>query len=212
MLTLVFTIICLMSLSALLWAEKNGSVWGRWIFKIIASSAFVLIALTLADVSSTFSKWMMAGFILSLTGDVLLIKSDVKNFFKLGIVSFAMAHIAFIGAFVSIGSVGILFYVTTALALGLMTISYKWLITDINTEFKRLVIVYIVIIGIMCALSGYGWEGSYRNGVVLGAFMFASSDLCVAREKFIKSEFKNKIIGLPLYYLAQIFLALSLDW
>ena len=154
MLTLVFAIICLLSLSALLWAEKNESVWGRWIFKIIASSAFVLIALTLADVTSTFSKWMIAGFVFSLTGDIFLIKSAEKNFFKIGIVSFAMAHIAFILAFVSIGALGISFYVTTLLAL--------------------------------C--------------------------LYVAREKFIKSEFKNKIIGLPLYYLAQIFLALSLDW
>ncbi|HAW78721.1 MAG TPA: hypothetical protein DCX27_02775 [Balneola sp.] len=212
MLTLVFAIICLLSLSALLWAEKNESVWGRWIFKIIASSAFVLIALTLADVTSTFSKWMIAGFVFSLTGVIFLIKSAEKNFFKIGIVSFAMAHIAFILAFVSIGALGISFYVTTLLALCLMLISYKWLIPGLHSEFKAMVIVYMIIIGIMCSLSGYAWEGSYRDGVLIGAFVFAISDLYVAREKFIKSEFKNKIIGLPLYYLAQIFLALSLDW
>ena len=93
-----------------------------------------------------------------------------------------------------------------------MLISYKFLIPGLHSEFKAMVIVYMIIIGIMCSLSGYAWEGSYRNGVLIGAFVFAISDLYVAREKFIKSEFKNKIIGLPLYYLAQIFLALSLDW
>ena len=90
--------------------------------------------------------------------------------------------------------------------------SVKWLKNALNSEFKVLVLVYICIIACMTSLSGYAWEGSYRNGILPGAFLFAVSDLFVAREKFIKSDFKNKMVGLPLYYLAQIFLAISLDW
>ncbi len=212
MTTLFLIALCFVSCSILLYFEKHNFSWGKWIFKITASSAFVLIALTLADVSSPYSNWMLIGFGFSFLGDVFLIKSDEGTFFKIGIVSFALAHIAFIAAFISVGSFELLFLITTIAALVLMVRSYRWLKPNISTDFKALVAMYIIIIGAMCELSGYAWEGNYRNGVLVGAFLFAVSDLFVAREKFIKSEFRNKLIGLPVYYLAQIFLALSLDW
>ncbi|XWN38514.1 MAG: lysoplasmalogenase [Balneola sp.] len=212
LLTLIFIVKCFVACIALLFAEKHDNKLGKWIFKITASSAFVLIALTLADIYSSFSNWMLIGFLFSFFGDVFLIKSNKSIFFKSGVVSFACAHIAFIIAFISIGSFGILFLLSTTAAIILMIYSYVWLKPKVNADFMVLVAIYILIIGSMCALSGYAWEGIYRNGVLVGAFLFAVSDLFVAKEKFIKTEFRNKLIGLPVYYIAQIFLALSLDW
>jgi len=90
--------------------------------------------------------------------------------------------------------------------------AFFWLRNHLKDEFKIFVPIYILIIGLMLAFSVYAWEGSFRNGVVIGAVLFAGSDLLVARETFIKSDFNNKLIGIPLYYVAQIFLALSFDW
>jgi len=46
----------------------------------------------------------------------------------------------------------------------------------------------------------------------VGAFLFYLSDLFVAREKFVKSEILNQAVGLPLYYIGQIFIASSLQY
>jgi hypothetical protein len=43
--------------------------------------------------------------------------------------------------------------------------------------------------------------------VLLGAVMFYASDLSVARDRFVKRGFLNRVWGLPLYYAAQLVLA-----
>jgi hypothetical protein len=45
---------------------------------------------------------------------------------------------------------------------------------------------------------------------VFGSVLFYLSDLFVARQKFVVSEFVNILLGLPLYFLAQILIASSI--
>jgi uncharacterized membrane protein YhhN len=54
-----------------------------------------------------------------------------------------------------------------------------------------------------------GLTTSGRIMVVGGALLFYISDLFVARDRFIKKEFLNRLIGLPLYYAGQFILAFS---
>jgi uncharacterized membrane protein YhhN len=70
---------------------------------------------------------------------------------------------------------------------------------------------YIAVISVMVvaaagtyALAGNGW-------IPLGAVGFYLSDLSVARDRFVKEEFLNRIWGLPLYYAAQVALAWSIQ-
>jgi hypothetical protein len=57
------------------------------------------------------------------------------------------------------------------------------------------------------------WKSSFQvSGRVLilaGAFCFYVSDLFVARHRFIKEEYQNRLLGLPLYYTGQFMLAFS---
>ena len=46
--------------------------------------------------------------------------------------------------------------------------------------------------------------------VFIGATCFYFSDLFVARNRFLKKEFFNRLIGLPMYYVGQFLLAFSL--
>ena len=68
---------------------------------------------------------------------------------------------------------------------------------------------YFVVIGCMaalaCAVSGAGGPAV----VAVGAIAFAASDIAVARDRFVRPGFANRAWGLPLYYLAQVLLALS---
>jgi hypothetical protein len=45
--------------------------------------------------------------------------------------------------------------------------------------------------------------------ILAGAVSFYFSDVFVARNKFINNEFRNRLVGLPLYYLGQFLLAFS---
>lgn len=210
--TLIYITICFVAFSLFLLAERKEIPMLKWISKIIASSCFIFIAFTLADVNSAFSNWMIIGFFWCFLGDIALINSKNKTLFLLGIAFFALGHICFTIAFVSEGVPGLIFYILLLFAVVAMIGAFLWLKNHLKDEFKTFVPVYILIIGLMLAFSGYAWEGSFRNGVVIGAVLFAGSDLLVARETFIKSDFNNKLIGIPLYYVAQIFLALSFDW
>jgi hypothetical protein len=45
--------------------------------------------------------------------------------------------------------------------------------------------------------------------VAMGALAFTASDVSVARDRFVREDFFNRAWGLPLYYCAQLLLALS---
>jgi len=79
------------------------------------------------------------------------------------------------------------------------------------------VILYITIISIMLAAawSVMGNSCLTRSGRIMifaGAFSFYFSDMFVARDRFFKKEFVNRLIGLPLYYTGQFLLALSVGF
>ena len=76
------------------------------------------------------------------------------------------------------------------------------------------VLLYVVVITVM--LTG-AWSVFADTDLVLagrimvigGALLFYLSDLFVARNRFLKKEFFNRLIGLPLYYAGQFILAFS---
>jgi uncharacterized membrane protein YhhN len=76
------------------------------------------------------------------------------------------------------------------------------------------VFIYILVITVMISAAwGVFWKttlpASGRALILLGAISFYLSDVFVARNKFIKNEFLNRLVGLPLYYLGQFLLAFS---
>jgi hypothetical protein len=48
--------------------------------------------------------------------------------------------------------------------------------------------------------------------ILAGAVSFYISDLFVARDRFLKDAFFNRLVGLPLYYLGQFLLAFSVGF
>jgi uncharacterized membrane protein YhhN len=68
---------------------------------------------------------------------------------------------------------------------------------------------YMVVIGTMSTLAcgvtaaGGPWQ------VAVGALAFTASDVSVARDRFVRHEFVNRAWGLPLYFGAQLLLAVT---
>jgi uncharacterized membrane protein YhhN len=77
------------------------------------------------------------------------------------------------------------------------------------------VLIYIVIITVMgVGAWAVSWKSSFRISgralILAGALCFYFSDVFVARDKFIKEEYQNRLLGLPLYYAGQFMLAFSI--
>jgi uncharacterized membrane protein YhhN len=189
-------------------AKKNAA--GVWFFKPLASVLFVAAALANGAWGTDFGKMIAVGLVLGAVGDVLLIPRS-QGFFLAGLVSFLAGHVLYAVAFAARG----IDLTHTAIAAVVMLLPAiligRWLLPHVERKMKGPVLVYMAVISAMVALA-YGTLCVRADGaaVLLGAAIaFYASDLCVARDQFVKRGPENRIVGLPLYYGAQIAFALS---
>jgi hypothetical protein len=66
-----------------------------------------------------------------------------------------------------------------------------------------------MVVGAWTVLAAGELTLSGRMLVYIGALSFYFSDIFVARQRFLKAEFINRLVGLPLYYGGQFLLAFS---
>ena len=202
----VLIITCAAFAIALVIAEWRDWQVGRVVFKIAASTVFVLLALIAGASSTGYGRMLLAALLFSWFGDVLLLSKQNKMFLA-GIAAFLLAHIAFALAFVSLPlsfrGVAIGLIVMTAVGTAIL----YWLRSSLSGVFRFAVPAYVVAITIMAGLSAGALSVSLL--IPVGAFAFAASDVSVARDRFVSPGIVNRIWGLPLYYAAQVLLALS---
>merc|ERR1712137_444719 len=164
-------------------------------------------------------------------GDVFLLFRS-EGLFLMGLTSFLLGHVAYIGAFCSIP-----FNMTWLLGAGIfISLRSLFIWSALYSAEKRRkrftggikmthpsTVIYIIVITLMVVgaigNSGHAYEktnGSWTSIIefypslvwrVLGAELFYFSDICVARERFVTSSPWNKWLGLPLYFGAQMIIA-----
>ena len=176
--------------------------------KLIASSAFVAIAFTAGALASRYGVLVLAGLVLSWFGDAFLIGTS-QRWFLLGLASFLLAHVAYVTAFVA---AGIERRWTLSAALPVATIAagvLLWLQPHLPPALLWPVRLYTVVISLM-VVAAFGTRGAGATPlIVVGACLFYLSDLSVAALRFTEPPFPTYVAGLPLYYTAQVCLALS---
>jgi uncharacterized membrane protein YhhN len=201
--------VCAVAVAGLLVAERRNSQPGKWLTKPVASLAFIGTALASGALATTYGELILLGLLLSLAGDVLLIPHDRPAVFRAGVLAFGSAHGAFAAAFLSQPLSMPWLAVSGALLLVVLLPIGRWLGPHLPPGMRVPVFAYLVVIGVMaalaCALSGAGGPLI----VALGALAFTASDVSVARDRFVHHGFLNRAWGLPLYYVAQLLLALS---
>jgi uncharacterized membrane protein YhhN len=144
--------------------------------------------------------------VLSFVGDVLLIPRGTKVTFLLGLGSFLAAHIAYAFAFVVHGvDTKYVGGAAAVLALGGAPLA-QWLFPKVDAAMRAPVAGYVVAITAMVALAAGAFGDGAKATLLAGAVLFYASDLTVARERFVKRSMWNGIVGLPLYYAAQLLL------
>ena len=174
--------------------------------KSTASLGFVILGALAWQSGNPIATWLVVGLVLCAAGDVLLIWDRSFDF---GLISFLLGHVAYVAAFhtavpiadwtrwmllpISLASAGALAWMWPHLGRRRISVS------------AYVVVITIMVWGALAVTtkSILGWP------IAVGAVLFYLSDLTVARDRFVQSDFLNRAVGLPMYYAAQILIALS---
>jgi uncharacterized membrane protein YhhN len=176
------------------------------VLKPLASLVFLVAGVLFLPLPEKPALLLFTGLVLSFVGDVLLIPKGRKVTFLLGLASFLCAHVAYSLAFVLRGTEarGVLVGGVVLVAGGVPLA--RWLLPHVKGAMRPPVVGYIVAITAMVALSSGAFAAGAPWTLLAGAVLFYLSDLCVARERFVAKSMWNGVVGLPLYYVAQLLL------
>lgn len=206
--TLACILIVIAGVAFLLASDSLG--WSRTpggVAKMIASTAFLVLAWHRGALESPYGCGLLAGLFLSWWGDLFLIFREPRVFLA-GLVSFLLGHVAYVTAFLLYG-IAPLWSLAAAGALVAVAVPVVlWLAPKLG-DMRAPVYAYIVVISLMvaCAAGAVGRGGT--PWMLAGAILFYVSDLTVARDRFVKNDAWNRWIGLPLYYGGQVILAFT---
>lgn len=182
--------------------------WLRYIFKPLAASAFLWLAVNVGAMDSNYGQWILAALILCAIGDLcLMFKTDA--FFLSGLGAFLTGHLLFAVAFWQLFNGFEPSSYLTFLLFIMPIISLRWLMPNVGNDMKIPVIMYISVITAMLIFAGLTFDTSGGLLRFAGALGFAISDLAVARQQFVKSSPINGLWGTPLYFFSQMLLAYS---
>ena len=208
-LIIIFGIIFLVGL---LFYEKRKNRVPLLITKSILSLLFVMTGLLQPCSVPAYYHYLLVGLIFCLIGDVCLALPR-ESAFKVGLFAFLIGHIFYIFSFSSLTQISHWISIGLFIFLGMSASIFLWLRPHLKSMLIP-VLIYIVVITVMIIGAwAVFWKSSFRiSGRVLisaGALCFYFSDVFVARDKFIKEEYQNRLLGLPLYYAGQFMLAFS---
>jgi uncharacterized membrane protein YhhN len=201
----------LAALSALLTIRSRlyGPKVVHYIFKPLTMIFIILIPLQNGYPLSQFYKYLIiAGLIFSLGGDVFLMLP--KDKFVLGVLSFLIAHLFYITAFIVEGTHSLsLFYLLPFLLYGVIMLSI--LLPGLG-KMKVPVLVYMLALMVMAWQALSRWAGSELPGSLsafVGSLFFVASDSILAIDRFRKSFPSAHLYILLTYFVAQWLIALS---
>lgn len=199
-------------LAGLLFFEKNGNQKGKLPTKTILSCLFIFTALVQSRPIPGYFYILLIGLIFCLGGDVFLALPR-ERMFLFGLVSFLLGHIFYVGSFFYLADLSHGSWIGVGIGLVASGGVFFWLRPYLGSMLipvsAYIVVITVMLVGGWTVLCDAGVELSGRLMVFSGAVSFYVSDLFVARDRFLKIKFKNRLIGLPLYYFGQFLLAFS---
>jgi uncharacterized membrane protein YhhN len=202
------TVLCAIFVALHIASEHQGQKALAAITKVMASASFLAIAWFVSAGATLYAKVVLGALAFCAVGDVLLLSRATPAFLG-GLVSFLLGHVALAVAFASLGLArGWLPSALVVLAaVGAAVI--RWLLPHVEKRMKLPVLAYCTAISVMVAIA-FGAFGHGAQWIVpAGAVLFYLSDLSVARDRFVKPAFVNRLWGLPLYYASTVLLAWS---
>jgi uncharacterized membrane protein YhhN len=213
MMNIFIILLGIILLFGLLYYEKKKNRTPLFITKSTVSLLFVITALLQSHPVPAYFHYLFVGLIFCLIGDVFLALPHERAF-RAGLVAFLVGHIFYIFSFSSL--IQIRHWISAGLFIifGLSALIFLWLRLHLKAMLIP-VLLYILVITVMASGAWtVFWKSSFpiygRTLILVGSYCFYISDLFVARNKFIKEQYRNRLLGLPLYYTGQFMLAFSI--
>jgi len=177
----------------------------NFVFKPLATLCVIVYAWGRGDVAgpqAVVRRWVLAGLWLSLAGDVALLWP--KEGFLPGLVSFLLAHLAYLVAFtrrVRFGAAWPPFAAYALVAGGILSLLWA----GVPAGLRLPVLAYVACLAAMAAQAAVLWRrGSARGGVLaLGGALFVVSDALLATNRFAGPLVLSNLWILTTYWVAQ---------
>ena len=188
----------------------------EYIFK--PATMLAIIAALIVWMQGPHDAWyawfLLAGFILSLAGDVFLILPD-QRYFLFGLVAFLLAHVAYVVAMNQTLPPPVAYLLL--LPIGVIGAWYmRRVIRALQNAKQNELIGPVMVYGLAISLMLFSawatlfrpeWSNVRRMWVILGATLFYVSDVILAWILFMKPFRGAKLAGMITYHLGQIALA-----
>lgn len=171
----------LLAIAAAPWALAMPAL--NFVFKPLATIGVIAYAWPRGRATPVLRRWLLAGLVLSLAGDVALLWP--QQGFLPGLVSFLLAHLAYLVGFTRVQRLAArpAAFVVYAVVAG----AILWqLWPGVPGGLRAPVAVYVVALASMAAQAAVLWRAGASRGAVLalGGALFVASDALLATNKF----------------------------
>lgn len=157
--------------------------WLNFIFKPLATLGVIAYAWPRGSATPGVRRWVLIGLLASLAGDVALLWPQAG--FLPGLVSFLLAHLAYLWAFTRVRRFGASWapFVLYAVVAGAVLWSL-W--PGVPAALRAPVVAYVLALAAMAAQAAVLWRAGVARGAVLalGGALFLLSDALLANNKF----------------------------
>jgi uncharacterized membrane protein YhhN len=176
--------------------------------KMTASTGFIAMALAAGAFQSRYGIAVLVALFFSWWGDFFLMYS---GYFLHGLIAFFIGHLGYGVAFLLHGVRWKWAGIALAALLLPAAIIFPWLNPHVGDDLRIPVYAYVTVITLMVALSVGAWKHHGHWLMFAGALLFYVSDIFVARQQFVHSDDINRLVGLPLYFGAQMVFAYGIQ-
>lgn len=174
----------------------------NFVFKPLATLAIILFAWNRGRAQAVQRRWVLIGLAFSWVGDVALLWP--QQGFLPGLVSFLLAHLAYLLAFTRAVPLAARRWPFAGYALVAGAIlSLLW--PGVPPGLRLPVLAYVVCLAAMGAQAAVVWRSGHPRGAVLalGGALFVASDALLATNKFAAQLPAASLWILSTYWLAQ---------
>ena len=215
MLNQMIIVLAVILLVGLLYFEKNGNQKGKLPTKTILSCLFIFTVLVQTHPIPVYFYLLLLGLIFCLGGDVFLALPQ-DRMFLMGLVSFLLGHVLYVVCFFYVADTSHWTWIGGLVGLLVSGLVFWWLRPHLGSMLipviAYIIVITVMVVGAWTVLGDAKLSYAGRLLVFIGVVSFYLSDLFVAWDRFLKSEFSNRLIGLPLYYCGQFLLAFSVGF
>lgn len=207
--SLALTLAASISGGVYIWAARAGSPTRRYVFKPLTTVLILLLALALPDAVSPLYRVLVAvGILFSLGGDIFLMLP--RDAFVGGLASFLVAHLFYIGAYVSRAGWQ-LNWLLLALFI-LYAAGLLYLLLPQAGAMRIPVTLYALVLMTMGWQAAALWAVTRDVATLLamaGALLFIASDSILALDKFRAPIPQRDLLIMSTYYGALLLIAWS---